>query len=202
MFIELIELLQCPRGHTEASPCVLSSQELVGRTVTRGVIGCPTCRTEYPIENGVVRFGVDPLLGTDSRSDDITVEEMLDPETVRALLSLEISGGYIVLVGSATRASGSLAELGGTRHIGINGPPDVGESSEMSLLQATAQIPLRSGVARGMVVGPEYAIEPWLTEGIRVLADGMRLLVADEGVAPAGARRLAADRGLWVGVKE
>jgi uncharacterized protein YbaR (Trm112 family) len=201
VFIELAELLRCP-AHVEETYCVLSSQEAAGRSVTRGIIGCPVCKAEYPIDNGTVKFGVDPLLGSDSRSDDLTLEEMPDPEIVQALLSLHGAGGYVVLVGSATRLSDRLAELApGIQHIGVNPPPDVVESSTMSLLQATAEIPLRSSVARGAVIGREYAVEPWLTEAVRVLADQMRLLVADEGVVTAGVKRLAAERGLWVAVK-
>ncbi|KPJ90794.1 MAG: hypothetical protein AMS18_10015 [Gemmatimonas sp. SG8_17] len=181
---------------------MLSSEEAVGRNVKYGVIGCPVCKAEYPIENGTVRFGVDPLLGSDSRSDDLTLEETLEPETVQALLSLESGGGYIVLLGSATRVSGPLAHLApGIQHIGINPPPDVSESPGLSLLQATADIPLRSAVARGVVVGKEYAVAPWLTEAVRVLADSMRLLVADERALVTGAECLATETGVWVGVK-
>ncbi|UCG87061.1 MAG: hypothetical protein JSW71_00500 [Gemmatimonadota bacterium] len=169
--------------------------------MTRGTIGCPICRAEYAIENGTVKFGIDPLLGADSRSDDITLEEMLDPETVQALLSVEGSG-YVVLLGSAARLSNGLAELApGIQLIGVNAPPDVGESPIISLLQAAADIPLRSSVVHGAVIGREYAVEPWLAEGVRVLIDNMRLVVGGESVTVTGAKRLAAERGLWVGVK-
>jgi len=201
VFIELAELLRCPGPHSN-SYCVLSSDVASGRRVIRGVVGCPVCKAEYAIEDGVVEFGVDPVLGSDSRSDDITTEQMPDSETVQALLALGNLGGYVVLVGSVTRLSGGLAELiGATHHVGVNPPPEVCESSNMSLVRSTQTIPIESSFASGVVIGREYAREPWLSEGARVLADGMRLVVADEGVSVAGVERLVTERGLWVGEK-
>jgi hypothetical protein len=171
--------------------------------VTSGVIGCPICRAEYEIDNGVVQFGPDPLLGNSSRSDDLTVEEMPDPEVVQALLALDTAGGYVVLVGSATRLGEALAQLvSGTRFIGVNPPPDVRESSNLSLLRSSVTIPIRTGCMRGAVVGREYAEDDWLKEAGRVLMNGRRLVVADEAVDLVGVSRVVSDRGLWVGVRE
>jgi uncharacterized protein YbaR (Trm112 family) len=202
MFIELTELLRCPAEHEDAY-CVLSSDETEGRRVVSGIIACPDCRAEYPIEDGVVQFGADPLLGRNSRSDDITVEDIPDPEIIRALLSLEIGGGYLVLLGSVTRLSDPLANLiCEIQFIGVNPPPDVGESTELSLLRSPGTIPLRSGTARGIVVGQEYAGEPWLAEAGRVLMSGQRMVVVGEPVSMDGVSQLAADSGFWVGVKD
>ncbi len=202
MFIELAELLRCPAEH-EDMYCVLSSDETEGRRVTSGVLACPVCRVEYPIEDGVILFGPDPLLGGNSRSDDITVQETPDPEVVQALLSLEFGGGYVVLVGSVTRLSEPLAKLiSEIQFVGVNPPPDVRESPGLSLLRSSSTIPLRSGTARGVVIGQEYAGEPWLAEAGRVLTSGRRMVVADAAVTVDGVSRLVADHGLWVGMKD
>jgi uncharacterized protein YbaR (Trm112 family) len=202
MFIELAEMLRCPEVHEETY-CVLSSEKTEGRRVIQGTVGCPACETEFAIADGVVEFGMDPLLGGHSRSDDLTVEEIPDPDLVEALLSLGSSGGYVVLVGSVTRLATHLCDhLDGISFIGINPPPDVSESDVLSLLRSPATIPLRSSMARGVVVGKEYAEEPWLEEGVRVLARGSRIVVADEKSAVQGVTRLAAERGVWVGQKE
>jgi len=202
MFIELAELLRCPAEH-EDTYCVLSSDETEGRRVISGTIGCPVCRAEYPVEDGVVQFGPDPLLGRNSRSDDITVEDTPDPEVMQALLSLEIGAGYVALVGSVTRLSDPLAKLTSQiQFVGVNPPPDVRESTELSLLRSPGAIPLRSGTARGIVLGQEYVGEPWLAEAGRVLMSGQRMVVVGEAVSMDGVSQLAADGGLWVGVKD
>src|SRR5579859_5642245 len=56
MHIELTEMLRCPEKHQEEF-LVLSTVEMSGRMVARGLLGCPVCHKEYEIANGVVEFG-------------------------------------------------------------------------------------------------------------------------------------------------
>src|SRR5439155_1503490 len=80
------------------------------------------------------------------------------------------SGGYVVLVGSAARHAVALAGLmGGIHFVGIDAPPDVAELPVLSLLACETMIPLRRAMARAVVVGPERASPPWLSEALRVL---------------------------------
>jgi uncharacterized protein YbaR (Trm112 family) len=201
MFIELAEFLRCPTKH-EPAFCVIAPAEMKDCRVLSGAVGCPICEEEYPIADGVVRFGPDPLLGQGSRSDDLTVEEMPSARSIWSLLALGSPGGYVVLVGSPARLAEALAdEMDGIHYVGINAPPDVHSSAELSLLTATASIPLRSGICRGTVVGREYAEEPWLNEGARVALKGSRLVVVREDVEVANMNCRAVGRGLWVGDK-
>jgi len=201
MFIELAEMLRCPNVHEDAY-CVLSSSETEGRNVIRGIVGCPVCKAEYNVVDGIVEFGVDPLLGQHSRSDDITVEEVPQAELVAALLGVGGGGGYVVLVGSVARLAQDLCDrIDEISFVGINAPPDVKESDVLSLLRSNATIPLKSAMARGVVVGKEYAEDTWLKEGARVITKGARLVVAGEHAGVEGVNELAADRGLWVGQK-
>lgn len=165
-----------------------------------GVIGCPTCRTEYPITDGVVEFGPDPLLKVGSRADDLTVEKMPEAEVVRALLGLRSPGGYVAVVGSAARIAGELAtSMSGVHFVAVNPPPEVMESDTLSLVRGNASIPIRSSTVRGVVVGNEYAREPWLAEAARVVLKGLNVVVAAEGAVIPSIEELAVDSGLWVG---
>jgi uncharacterized protein YbaR (Trm112 family) len=56
LFIELTEILRCPRGHAE-SYLVAAPIAMDGRRIVRGVIGCPECHAEFPIVDGVGYFG-------------------------------------------------------------------------------------------------------------------------------------------------
>jgi uncharacterized protein YbaR (Trm112 family) len=197
LFIELSEFLRCPEPHA-ASYCVVAPDEMVGRTITRGLVGCPTCRREYPIADGVVRFGDAGPAGPEGAAG----AALPDPEVVQALLGLGGPGGFVVLAGTATRLAGGLAErMGGVHFVGVDAPPDVGVSPTLSLLTHPEQIPLRAAMARGVMLGAEYATPPWIAEATRVLLDGLRLVVAREDVVAPGLERLAAGRGLWVGQK-
>lgn len=197
MFIELVEFLRCPSAHEETY-LVLVPEEMVGRDVTRGSIGCPRCRSEYPIVDGIVEFG-EPG-GCEGASD--FGGTMPDPRVVQALLGLASPGGYVALVGSAARFAPQLAELmGGVHFVGVNPPLGVEASPVLSPLRATRSIPVRSAAMRGVVVGMEHVRTPWLEEGVRVLLNRQRLVLLRDGGDVPGTERLAVGEGLWVGVR-
>jgi hypothetical protein len=54
---------------------------------------------------------------------------------------------------------------------------------------------------RAVVLGADFAGEPWLAEGVRVLLKGLRLVVEDERASPGGIAELARGAGLLVGEK-
>ena len=193
MFIELTEFLRCPADHPDAH-CVLVPEEIVGRNVARGVVGCPTCRREYSISKGVVRFGLPPSLPP--------APGLSDPTAVAALLGLTGPGGYVVLVGSAARLADGLAKLMDAVHfVGVNAPAEVGETPVLSLLEAETTVPLRSSIARGVVLGAEHVKEPWADEAARVLLRGLRLVALVDTTEIEGVDQLAAGKGMWVGQK-
>jgi len=200
--IELTEMLRCPERHEEAF-LVMSTGEMVGRMVRSGILGCPVCRKEYPIVKGIVNFsGGEGTPLRDKNTQSLRgVPSPPDAETLQALLDLSGPGGYVVLVGSAARHAVALAGLmGGIHFVGIDAPPDVAELPVLSLLACETMIPLRRAMARAVVVGPERASPPWLSEALRVLLRGRRLVIEDEGAtAPAGLKQLAVGQGLWVG---
>jgi hypothetical protein len=112
----------------------------------------------------------------------------------------------VVLLGVAARRAVGLAGLmAGVHFIGINAPPppEVEELPVLSLLRSDQKIPLRSAMARGVVVGADYATSPWLVEAHRILLRGRRFVVEHERPdLPIGLEKLAAAEGLWVGEKK
>jgi len=200
--IELTEMLRCPEPHREEM-LVLSTGEVKNRMVRSGVIGCPVCHKEYPISRGIVNF---------RRSTERVSKEAYTPPSplpsadaakLQALLELSGPGGYVVLVGAAARQAPRLSGLmEGIHFVGINPPPDMDEQPTLSLVYATEKVPLRSSVARGVVVGADLATSPWLVEAHRVLLRGRRFVVEnEEPELPIGLVKLAAENGLWVGEK-
>jgi uncharacterized protein YbaR (Trm112 family) len=194
MHIELTEMLRCPEAHAEAF-LVLSTAEMSGRSVISGVVGCPVCRREYEISRGIVEFG-----GSGKREEGRGIGAV-DAPTLQALLDLSGPGGYVVLVGAASRHAVGLASLmHGIHFVGINPPADAEDLPILSLLRSEAAIPLKSSMARAIVVGSDSANDPWLAEAHRVLLRGRRLVIESETTTPPqGVNRLAAGQGLWVG---
>ncbi|MGH8622483.1 MAG: hypothetical protein ACRET3_10120 [Burkholderiales bacterium] len=209
MHIELTEMLRCPEPHREEM-LVLSTGEIRDRMVRFGLIGCPVCHNEYPIARGVVDFrrskervsgeqtpGPRPVYRPPSPLPSA------DAAQLQALLELSGSGGYVVLIGSAVRQAPRLSVLmEGIHFVGINAPPEMDEQPTLSLLYANERVPLRTSVARGVVVGADLATSPWLVEADRVLLRGRRFVVEnEEPELPIGLVKLAAEHGLWVGEK-
>lgn len=191
MFIELAEMLRCPEPHDETY-LVVSTGAMKGRSIWTGVIGCPVCSSEYPILKGVARFG--------QPEQPREPHHAADPDAIHALLGIEGNGGYVVLIGTAVRLATDLGiRLPGVHFIGINAPADQSESPAMSLMAADGSIPLRTQMARGTVVGADFAHAPWLDEAARVTLRGRRLVVLREGVTVADTASLASERGMWVG---
>jgi hypothetical protein len=196
LFIELSEFLRCPEPHDETF-CVVVPDEMGNRLITRGLVGCPVCRREYAIADGIVHFEPAPEGPANREPADLP-----DTDVVQAVLGLTNPGGFVVLVGSAAQLAGPLAvRMAGVHFVGVNAPAAVTPSPALSLLVHSTRIPLRSSMARGVVLGAESAREPWITEGARVLLQGLRLVAPGEHLAPSGLERVVVGRGLWVGRK-
>ena len=193
MHIELTEMLRCPENHREEF-LVLSTSEMSGRMVAAGLLGCPVCHKEYEVVRGVVEFG-------GISTHHAPPFSSADPLTVQALLDLSGPGGYVVLLGSASRyAVGLAALMGGIHFVGVNPPLDAEELPILSLVRSEHTIPLKSSMARGVVVGADMITSKWLAEARRVLLRGRRLVVESEQVPEVpGVNRLAVGQGLWVG---
>lgn len=198
MFIELTEALRCPRTHDEAY-LVCIPLEMDGRRVTRGGLGCPVCRAEYPIVEGVVWFaapGSARLLPSASEPD-------YDAEALSDFLGVMGRGGYVAVVGGAARHAVALAGLlDGVHVVAVNAPPDAARGPAVSELVSPAMLPLKSRYLRAVVVGADHAAPPWPEEAARVLLPGMRAVIADPTVVVAGLGELARGGGLFVGQKE
>jgi hypothetical protein len=198
MHIELTEMLRCPESHRE-DVMVLSTGEMLGRMVRFGIVGCPVCRKEFLIKDGIVDFGA----AVPSRRSAPT-SGAPSPVDLQALLELSGPGGFVVLLGDATRHAVGLANLmAGVHFIGINAPSDVEELPVLSLLRTKSVVPLRQSIARGVVVGRDLATSPWLVEAHRVLLRGRRFVALhDAPELPIGLEKLATAKGLWVGEKK
>jgi uncharacterized protein YbaR (Trm112 family) len=207
MHIEMTELLRCPADHRDAF-LVLATAEMRGRTVERGTVGCPVCGKEFPIRGGVVDFtGAGRREPGAGRSVSAPGSRLPAPDDLRALLDLSSPGGYVVLVGDAVRQAEGLARVLEHVHFaGINGPSDVRATPYLSLLRAEDGIPLRDAFVRGAVVGADALTAQWVSEAVRVVLKGRRIVLAGAppfpgGAGSAGVETLAAERGIWVGRK-
>ena len=195
MFIELTEILRCPRGHAE-SYLVAAPMVMDGRRIVRGAIGCPECKAEFPIVDGVAFFAERPKAGQGGAASP-----SYDVAGLAAFLNLTGPGGYAVLVGAAARFGAGMVEaVPGVHFVAVNPPPEVSPGPSLSVLVAPS-LPFKSSTVRAVALGADHATAPWPAEAARVLVPGLRLAVEDERASPDGISELARGAGLFVGEK-
>lgn len=190
MFIELTDVLRCPANHPEQY-LVLLPDEVVGRDVVGGELGCPLCGATFPIEEGVARLGGGP--------DVVGSAPALDAAAAHTFLGLTGPGGYVVLAGSSALLGEALARLlPGVHLVALAPPPGVSGSADISVIEA-GRIPLKATSVRGVVLGPGHGSDPeWLEEAHRVVLPGLRIV--GEGPVPRreGWEPLGSAEGVWV----
>jgi len=195
VFIELTEILRCPRGHPE-SYLVSAPIVMDGRRIVRGVIGCPECRAEFPVVDGVAYFGERPRPASAPAA-----APSYDAAALSAFLNLSGPGGYAVLVGTAARFGVALGgAVPGVHFVAVNPPPGVNAGPTLSLLVA-GTLPFKTSSVRAVALGADHASGAWPAEAVRILLPGLRLAVEDERASPGGVSELARGAGLFVGEK-
>jgi uncharacterized protein YbaR (Trm112 family) len=193
MFIELTDLLRCPEDHEEGF-LVLLPDQMEGRWVKTGQLGCPVCGRTFELIDGVFDAGGEPARTSGASS--------LDAEGLTALAGLHGPGGYMALVGSVASLWKQMAELNpGVALVGVNPEPGVSDGPAVSVLRA-GRIPIKSGAMRSVVLGRPYADDSdWVREAARVVLPGLR--VVGEGADPPAdvIDLMASAGGVWVGTK-
>ncbi|MEZ4457678.1 MAG: hypothetical protein R2882_14185 [Gemmatimonadales bacterium] len=191
MFIELTDHLRCAGDHPEQF-LVLLPDEMAGRRVARGTLGCPVCGRVVAVENGRADFGGEAPPPRDTA---------LTGAAVRAFLGIAGPGGYLALFGGAARVAADLAVLlPGVRFVLVN-PPAETEDSELASVLRGGRSPLKSRSMRGAIVGADHGSDPaWVQAAAGAVLPGLRVIVEGPTAAPPGVEILAETDGVWVGL--
>src|SRR3954453_2468487 len=147
MFIELTDHLRCPEDHEE-SFLVLLPDQMDGRSVISGQLGCPVCGRTYSVEDGILDFGGAPA--------GVTGTTRLTADALTPLAGLSGPGGYFTLVGPLGSLATEFHEANpGVALVAINPPAGVVDAPAISVIRA-ARIPLKSRSMRGVALGPRF----------------------------------------------
>jgi len=193
MHLELVDLLRCPRPH-EASPLIATIEQAYGRSIDRGVLGCPICDSRYAIEAGGVTFD------DDTRSRCLAAPSAPPPAaeaTVRAaaLLGLTEPGGVILLGGVTGALAAPLRDAADVTMILYNPPGPAGGRAGATPIYARG-LPVAGGALRGALLDEDTA--PAAADVVAALRPGARLVAPARTPLPAGLRELARDEMQWV----
>ena len=204
MFIELVDALRCPREHEE-SWLVLAATRIEARHIRVGTLGCPVCRAEYPINDGIADFrlgtspdGAAPARSASRGSDAI---DDVNAEHLAALLDLDDALGFVVLVGAWAHRAAELLEREPVPPLLVLDPPEgLPILPGMSGVRSGSSLPLAAGAARAVAVDDADATR--LASAAHVTRSGGRIVAPATAIVPEGVRELARSATVWVGERE
>jgi uncharacterized protein YbaR (Trm112 family) len=199
VFIELVDSLRCVRDH-ELTWLVAAADEMRGRDIVRGMLGCPVCRVEYPIVDGVADFGEPPRVRAAPASASDAGALAL---RAAALLDLTSPGGFAVLAGEWSVAAPTVADIvDGVHILALDPVPGLASGGQLSLATAAADVPIRPLTSRGIALDGAHVTPRHLAAAVAALRPRARLVVPTSVPVPDGIALLARDERHWVGEKE
>lgn len=193
MFVELIELLRCPRAHEE-SALVASSLRSEARHIVDGVLGCPVCRAEFPIAGGVAQFG-EPANATPDVAPDAPTAMRL-----AAFLELTDARGFALVCGGWSAHVDFIRRLSETPVVLVNPPSGAPTGGAAGVIRTHDMVPFAALVARGLALH-EQATDAFAASAVRTVRSGGRIVAPASLPLPASVAELARDDQMWVGEK-
>lgn len=186
MYIELIDLLRCPRDHEETW-MVAAFTKMDGRFVVEGKLGCPVCSASYAISDGIADLRVDSTIP--ARSEDSASRDPDAAMRLAALLNLTRPGALAILEGNSARFAHEVSELGQCRVIALNPASRLEDSERVATVLADTRIPFASSSVYGISVSNDLLS----SDLARVLQPGGRAVLPARANLPGGLNELARD---------
>lgn len=201
MYVEVVDVLRCPRPHAAVS-LVASVDTLQDRAILAGTLGCPACDARYPIVNGAVVFDAAAL--SRARIGPPAVTPMSTDNVMRLAAALDLAepGGVVLLHGEWAAAATALLGLVDTAVVLLNPRPATPGRGVVSPLYG-ASLPIVAGTMRGAALDADAPA--WLLDTVattlrprgRVVLSGRSPSLGETGFV--GLREVARDASVWVG---
>jgi uncharacterized protein YbaR (Trm112 family) len=202
MFIELVDSLRCVEPH-EDTWLVAAVTRMDGRHIVEGTLGCPICRREYPIADGVAWFANEPPVAGDERLTRVfPVNDENNVLRAAALLGLSDPGGIVALGGSWVQYADAIAELGPGHVVVLNARAADTSPQEVSSLIVDNHLPFARGSLRAAALGREIISGSLLVSAVDVLRSKGRLVAPAQTPSPDGMAVLARDETDWVAERD
>jgi uncharacterized protein YbaR (Trm112 family) len=195
VYIELIDLLRCPREHEE-SWLVAAFNKMQDRFVIEGRLGCPVCSATYPIAGGVA-----DLRDSNEISEVTKHETKIEDETeaavrIAAMLGLTRAGSVAVLEGLDAKLASTVSAIGEAKVISLNSAGHAEEAENVAEVRGGSRLPLASASVDGFMLGSTSSRDE--KDIARVLKTGGRLVVPVDTQLVGSFRELARDESYIV----
>lgn len=197
MLLALTDHLRCTAAH-EASVLVARADVVHARRMVSGVLGCPVCRDERLVANGVVYWRPGPATAPSGAADaagDAVIR-------IGALIGLADSTVPYVLCGDAGLAAAGLGGLADAPLILLD-PPDDRAASIATVIRGAPRVPLAARAAHGVALDRGWAADAdRVASAVAALAPRRRVVAPVDTVLPFGVREVARDDREWVAERD
>lgn len=174
---------------------MLAARRTEERHVLEGTLGCPVCRAEYPIHDGIADF---TDRATAVRATTSGMETLPPADHLAAMLNLGDALGFAVLIGTWGARADALIELVDAPPLLLVDPPaGIVMGHGLSGVRAAATLPLATGAARAVATDATDAAR--VADAVRVTRVGGRIVAPAASPVPDAVRELARDGVVWVG---
>jgi uncharacterized protein YbaR (Trm112 family) len=197
MFIELLDGLRCVSDH-EKIALVTAISKRDDRFVMEGIIGCPICRREYPVRNGIAFFGA-MRSAPDGTSHAAAGD---DDGAMRIGAFLGVADGVtIALVGEWAQYAPELASAVGLRAFAVNPKSPIEESDRVGIVYSDNLLPFSDGSLRGVAIDDSDWSDADVQLATRALSAGGRMVAPASIRVPEDVEEVVRDETLWIGEK-
>ncbi len=198
MHLLLTDILTCPVCGPEHG-LILLAHQMDQRRIREGALGCPSCRRQYPIHQGIAYVLAEPERALSRPSADAGPPDNDEALRMAALLGLDVNRhGFTLVMGPAARHAAALAAFSDNTEIVAETPPAAGNAPGVSRIAVRSVLPFCAARMHGVWLSGDSA-DTLLEEGARILHPLGRLVL--EG-APANAVERLTARGMRVMLQE
>jgi uncharacterized protein YbaR (Trm112 family) len=198
VFIELVDLLRCPRDH-EDTWLVAAIYEKADRDIIAGVLGCPICSATYPIRDGVAIFGEAASAPAEPQRDTYAESDEDLAMRCAAMLNLFDPGGAVILSGGWCRAARALLDITPVSILLVDPPAGMTIGHGVSAIRIGDRLPVAAASLRGIALDDTRTGQHVVESAVRALKSGGRLIAPVAVALPDGAIEKARDDRHWVG---
>ncbi len=197
MHAELIDILRCPVPHAD-SWLVAVATRTEGRDLLEGTLGCPVCRAEYRLSDGVVRFA-SPLAAA---SLPAPFEGPDGAVRLAALLDLTDARGVALLLGAWCALAPAVQAIAPSRLLLLDSPSPIELGGKIFAMEAGPAVPLAAGALHAAAIDAAHG-SPGQVEGVvRAVRPGGRIVAPVAVPLPSGVAEIARDDAVWVAARE
>lgn len=190
---DLLDALRCPNDHGETW-LVAMVHEARGAELRGATLACPTCGSEFTVDDGVANFGPAPASG--DGGIDALAANALAADALAAMLGVAEGATPIVLTGALVAHGDAVRSLVDVPQVWLNaaqGVATLASAQPAAQLTAPHRAPLGAGTMAAAALDGSHAHGAMLDSLVQSVRAGGRIVLPADAALPPTLRAIARD---------